>query len=176
LALVVVAAIALASAASASATVDAKQISDRAYARQLCSALAEVVDAEQSFVTDYAALSKSDPASFHDEATRLAQSYLDSSRTARAELEKVQPRGGTKIARPFNAYLATTVRQLDAITGRFAKADPTGARMPSEIAAFEHSLQSLSKQVPEPFHQLHDKHLLAALRREVTCTDIVQVS
>jgi hypothetical protein len=166
----------LACAAPAGASMDAKKVSDRVYARRLCSALAEVVDAEQSFVADYRALARSDLATLHDEATRLADSYLDSARTARAQLEKVQPPGGKKIARLFDTYLATAVRELDAIISRFAKVDPTGPAIQHEIAAFEDSLQSLVQRLPEPFHRLHDKHLLAALRREVTCTDIVQVS
>lgn len=154
---------------------DAKEVSNRVYARRLCSSLAEVVDAEQSFVSDYSALTKSDPASFHDEATLLANSYLDSSKSARAELKKVQPPGGEKVARLFNAYLRTAVRQVDAIIRRFTTADPTSPGFQDEVAAFEGSLQSLVQELPEPFQKLRDQHLLAALRREVTCAGIVEV-
>jgi hypothetical protein len=156
-------------------TAKRERVSDGDYARRVCSTLTDLHAREATIATEHAALDASDPAAFQHAAVALLERYVAQIRRARADLGAAVPASDARASRPFDRYLSSAITRLDRIARKLRNADPHAAVSQADVSTFEANLQFLAHELPDPFARVRDQALLAALRDEPACNDIVSI-
>jgi hypothetical protein len=160
---------------SSSSGPDAERVSDREYARAVCTTLLRRQSSEGAFAAAHSALDASDAAAFRTDALELLDRYVDRLRRARTKLARIDPDTATRASDAFDEYLAVAIRRLHADAREFADADVHSPEFQAAVSTFEANLQFLAHQLPDPFARLRDRSLLAAVRTEPACADLVTI-
>jgi hypothetical protein len=152
-----------------------ERVSDASYARQVCTALASLQEREATLAAEHSSLDASRPKAFQREAVQLLERYVDRIRAVRARLATVAPRSAPNTRRAFDRYFAAAIIRLDRTARTLQHADAEAVVFPADVATFEANLQFLAHQLPDPFARIDDEELVAALRGEPACRDIVTI-
>ena len=162
-------------AASAGASLADKKVSNAKYAKTLCTTLTKISNTEEALVEDYNNLDVSDPAVFQTEAISVTNTYIDELKAGQAKLKKLQPEGGKKVAKPFNAYFTQAVKALEEAVAEFQAADPAGVAFQADVSKFQVALQLTGTTLGDPFSDVTDQDLLGAFDDEKSCDDVVTI-
>lgn len=162
-------------AAGAGASLAEKKVSDGKYARTLCTTLTGISGTEEDLVEKYNALDVNDPAAFQTEAIALTNEYIDELTAGQAKLKKLQPEGGKKVAKPFNAYFSDAITALEEAVDAFEAADPTSVAFQADVSTFQVALQLTGTTTADPFSSVKDQDLLGAFKDEKSCEDVVTI-
>jgi hypothetical protein len=152
-----------------------ERVSDDAYARRVCSALADLQTREATLAAEHSALDASKPEAFQHDAVTLLEHYVARIRNARSRVADVAPASSARASRAFDRYFAVAIARLDRTARGLRNADPHAAVFQADVSTFEANLQFLADELPDPFARIHDQALLAALRGEPSCRDIVTI-
>jgi hypothetical protein len=131
---------------------------------------------EAKLVDDHSALEVEDPAAFQQDAVTLVDQYVEQLERARGALGGVRPASGEDVADALDDYLGTAIERLQSIARELRDADAGAAGFQADISTFEANLQFVARELPDPFAGVRDQPLVAAVRDEPSCAELVMIT
>jgi hypothetical protein len=160
-----------------SASVSSKKVSEKKYAKTVCTTITGLSGSEEKLVNDYNGLDTSSPEVFRAQAAGLVKTYLGDLKSASTKLKKVEPDvdGGRKISKIFVSYVDNAAHEVQGALEKFEAADPTSPAFQGDVVVFETSIKVLSAKIGDPFSKVRNQDLLGAFKKEKSCKSVVQV-
>jgi hypothetical protein len=147
----------------------AKTVSDAAYAKRVCAAVATILEPIQAL----RALDPADLGTYQSQGVRHLDAASEAAEEAERALEKVTSKsGGTKAARTFDFFFNTRAEAYDDASRALADGDPDDPAFASDVDALVDVAADTPFGLVSPFESItvtKPKVLRRALAADATC-------